>query len=86
MICVERCDVWKVKNEIIEVKRLLSRKDHISKLLNVLKNDRRLKILGALTERPRSVKELQKYLSKRGYHHSRSTISNAYLKPLLDKD
>jgi DNA-binding HxlR family transcriptional regulator len=62
----------------------LSRKDHVSKLLNVLKNGRRLKILDALTERPRSVKELQKCLSKRGYQHSRSTISKAYLKPLLD--
>lgn len=84
MICVERCDVWKVKNEILEVRRIVNQKDHAVRLLNVLKNERRLKILDALMERPRSLKELQKYLKKMGYQHSRSTIINAYVKPLLD--
>ena len=84
MICVERCDVWKVKNEILEVRRIVNQKDHEVRLLNVLKNERRLRILDALMERPRSLKELQEYLKKMGYQHSRSTIINAYVKPLLD--
>jgi len=84
MICVERCDVWKVKNEIVEIKRIVSQKDHAVRLLNVLKNERRLKALEALMERPRSLKELQEFLKKTGFQHSRSTIINAYVKPLLD--
>ena len=84
MICVERCGVWKVKNEILEVRRIVNQKDHAVRLLNVLKNERRLRILDALMERPRSLKELQEYLKKIGYKHSRSTIINAYVKPLLD--
>jgi predicted transcriptional regulator len=84
MICVECCDVWKVKNEILEIRRIVNQKDHAIRLLNVLKNERRLKILNALMERPRGLKELQEYLKKTGHQHSRSTIVNAYVKPLLD--
>ena len=83
MICVEHCDVWKVKNEILETRRIVNQKDHAIQLLNILKNERRLKILDALMKRPRSLRELQDYLRKFGYQHSRSTIINAYVKPLL---
>jgi len=84
MICVERCDVWKVKNEILEIRRIVNQKDHAIRLLNALKNERRLKIVGALMERPRSLKELQEYLKRTGHQHSLSTIVNVYVKPLLD--
>jgi DNA-binding HxlR family transcriptional regulator len=84
MICVERCDVWKVKNEISEIRRIANQKDHTITLLNVLKNERRLKVLDALMERPMNLRELQKHLREMGYQHSRSTIVNAYVKPLLD--
>lgn len=84
MICVERCDVWKVKNEILEIRRVVNQRNHAVRLFNVLKNKRRLKILDALVERSHSVKELQEYLRNMGYRHSRSTIVNAYIKPLLD--
>jgi hypothetical protein len=84
MICVERCDMWRVKNEISEIRRIVNQKDHAVRLLNVLKNERRLGILDALMESSRSLKELQEYLKKRGYRHSRSTLVNAYVKPLLD--
>lgn len=83
MICVEQCGVWKVKNEIFETKQIVKQKDHTIRLLNVLKNERRLKILDALMEHPLSLKELQEYLRRIGYQHSRSTIVNAYVKPLL---
>jgi predicted transcriptional regulator len=84
MTCVERCDVWKVKNEILEIRRIISQEDHAIRLLNVLKNERRQEILDALTERPRGLRELQECLRKMGYQHSRSTIINAYVKPLLE--
>jgi predicted transcriptional regulator len=83
-VCVERCDVWKVKNEILEIKQIMGRKGHLPKLLNAIKNSRLLKILEALTEYPRNVKDLQKKLKKIGFYHSCSTIMFAYLKPLIE--
>jgi len=82
MVCVERCDVWRVKNEIVEVSRIVRGVGHSKTLLNTVKNARRLAVIDALQRRPLGVKELQQQLRKRGYRHSRSTITNAYLKPL----
>ena len=83
MVCVERCDVWRIKHEILEIKRVAGEKTHTNQLFNVLKNQRRLKILGALCEHSRNVKELQKYLQENGFHHSRTTIAENYVKPLI---
>jgi DNA-binding HxlR family transcriptional regulator len=84
MTCVEQCDIWKVKNEILEIRRIVNQRDHSTKLFNVLKNERRPKIMESLMERPSTLKELQEYLRKKGFQHSRSTIIKAYIKPLLD--
>lgn len=83
MVCVERCDVWRVKNEIVSVRQLTGEKQHTQRLLNAVKNPRRLKILNALYEQPRSLKDLQKYLKQEGFYHSLSTILVAYVKPLI---
>jgi len=50
MVCVERCDIWRVKNEILSVKQITNEKGHAQRLLNTVKNPRRLKILEALCE------------------------------------
>jgi len=83
MVCVERCDVWRVKHEILEIKRVVGEDTHARRLLNVLKNRRRLKILDALSERSHNVKELQMRLREGGFHHSRRTLVEAYLKPMI---
>ena len=83
MICVERCEIWRAKNEFIEVNRVLSGDNHMRHLLNAVKNERRLRIIEALSERPYTIKGLQKYLKNRRYHHSRRTITNEYIKPLM---
>lgn len=83
MVCMERCDVWRVKNEILETRRLVSESHHSKHLLNVLKNQRRLAILGKLCETPLSLKELQRALRGMGVIHSQSTIHLAYVKPML---
>jgi len=84
MVCVERCDIWRVKNEIVSLRQLTAEKDHSQKLLNAVKNPRRVKILDALCEQPRSLKELQRYLKREGFYHSASTIRAAYVKPLIN--
>jgi len=82
MFCVDQCETWKVKKELREIGRVLSQDDHSLKLLNALKNERRLAILNILWQRPFSVDGLQKKLGKCRLHHSKKTISE-YLKPLL---
>ena len=84
MVCVERCDLWRIKNEILEINRIVNEKGHGTRLLNAIKNARRRQILDALYEYPRSVRELQKYLKERKFYHSRSTIAFTYVRPLLE--
>lgn len=80
MVCVERCDVWQVKNEIFSVRNIAGEKGHGRRLLNTLKNPRRIKILDALCEQPCALKGLQNYLRQEGFVHSQSTIAVAYRK------
>jgi len=82
MICIEHCEIWKIKNDFLEMNGMLCEEDHLCDLLNAVKNDRRQKVIEALSERPRSIKELQGYLKNRGYHHSRHTVTSEYVKPL----
>ncbi len=82
MVCVGQCETWNVKKELRETNRVLSEVDHGRKLLNALKNERRLAILNILQERPTSSDNLQKKLGNYGFHHSQKTIGE-YLKPLL---
>jgi DNA-binding HxlR family transcriptional regulator len=83
MICIQKCEIWKAKNELLEMSKLLRESNHARKLFNAIKNKRRLKIMEALSERAYTIGELQEYLKKNGYYHSQRTISNEYLKPLL---
>jgi predicted transcriptional regulator len=83
MICIERCEIWRTKNEILEMNGMLCKKDHVHNLLNAVKNDRRRGVIEALSERPRSIKGLQEYLKGRGYYHSQHTIAKEYVKPLV---
>lgn len=82
MSCIEQCEIWKMKNEFLKISEILGRGDHLSALLNAIKNVRRLKILDIVSTVPCDIKELQKRLRNNGYYHSCRTISE-YLEPLL---
>jgi DNA-binding HxlR family transcriptional regulator len=82
MFCVDQCETWKVKKELRETNKVLSKDDHGIKLLNALKNQRRLALLDVLWEKSLSLDGLQKKLQSCGFSHSQKTISE-YLKPLL---
>jgi predicted transcriptional regulator len=84
MDCVERCKIWRTKNEFLEINKILCRDDHIHNLLNATKNSRRKKVMDALSERPQGTKGLQKYLKESGYRHSQHTINNEYVEPLIE--
>jgi predicted transcriptional regulator len=83
MICVERCAIWRAKNEFLEMNRMLCTDDHVHDLLNAVKNDRRQKVIEALSEQPRGIKGLQEYLKSKGYYHSQHTIDSEYVEPLM---
>jgi predicted transcriptional regulator len=81
--CVEQCEIWRTKNEFLEMNRIFSRDDHIPDLLNAVKNSRRKAVMDALHERPRGTKGLQEYLKNNGYYHSQRTITIEYIGPLV---
>lgn len=83
MICIEQCEIWRAKNEFLEMNGVLCRRDHVHNLFNAVKNDRRQKVIEALSERPRSMRGLQAFLKSRGYYHSQRTIASEYVKPLV---
>jgi len=84
MVCVDQCEIWRTKNEFLHLNGTFCADDYLHTLLNALKNDRRQKVIEALSERPRSIKELQEYLKDKGYYHSRRTIATTYVEPLVD--
>ena len=83
MICVERCEIWRTKNEFLEMNGVLCADDHVHDLLNAVKNDRRQKVIRALSEHLRGIKGLQEYLKSKGYSHSQHTIASEYVDPLI---
>jgi predicted transcriptional regulator len=82
ILCMEQCDTWKVKKELRETNRILSENNHGLRLLNALKNRRRLTMLNVLSERPLTLDRLQRKLKEHGYQHSQKTIKD-YLQPLI---
>jgi predicted transcriptional regulator len=82
MHCVERCEIWRTKNEFLEMNKIFE-DEHIQNLLNAVKNSRRKSVIRALRERPRGIKGLQEYLKNSGYNHSQRTIIREYVDPLV---
>ena len=83
MICIERCEIWRTKNDFLEMNGMLVERGHVRNLLNAVKNVRRQKVVEALSKRPRSIKGLQEYLKSSGFYHSQHTISGEYVEPLV---
>lgn len=83
MICIERCEIWRTKNEFLEMNGMLCADEHVLNLLNAAKNDRRQKVIEALSEGMRSIKGLQEYLKSKGHYHSQHTIASEYVEPLV---
>jgi len=84
MLCAERCEIWRTKNELLEMNGTLCADNYFRGLLNAVKNDRRREIIDALSEIPNSIEDLQEYLRDKGYYHSRRTIASSYVRPLLE--
>jgi predicted transcriptional regulator len=81
--CVTRCNLWKLKNELRQLRETMDNPNFIKDLLNVLKNATRLHILRAIVKGRYSVTKLQEELKKVGFSHSCDTINQEYLQPLI---
>lgn len=81
--CINRCQVYKLKNELRRLRETMDNPNYIKELFNVLKNATRLHILNAIVSGRYSVSELQRELKKTGHNHSQDTINEEYLQPLI---
>jgi predicted transcriptional regulator len=81
--CAIRCNIWKLKNELRKLHVKMKNPDFTASLLNALKNRRRLQILETLSNGRYSIVRLQQELKKLGYYHSRRTITEEYVNPLI---
>ena len=78
------CKIWVQKNEFRRLCEKIENPNYLTKLLNTLKNKRRLQILDVISKGRYSVTKLQWELKSFGYNHSQRTISDEYLTPLMD--
>jgi DNA-binding HxlR family transcriptional regulator len=81
--CLDRCKVWKLKNELRTLKETMNKPNFKKELLNVLKNQTRIDILKSITRNRISVNKLQQELKKTGHSLSQETINEEYLQPLM---
>jgi predicted transcriptional regulator len=81
--CINRCQVYKLKNELRTLRETMENPNYKKELYNVLKNETRLHILKAIAEGRYSVSQLQQELKKTGHTHSQDTINEEYLQPLM---
>ena len=81
--CINRCRVYKLKNELRKLRETMDNPNYIKVLFNVLKNETRLHILQAIVNGRYSTSQLQQELKKTGHTHSQDTINEEYLQPLM---
>jgi predicted transcriptional regulator len=81
--CVSGCKNWKLKNEFRKLHEKTRGSGFTMKLLNTLKNKRRLQLLEMLSDEPHSMTQLQQKLRKLGFNHSQQTMHREYINPLI---
>lgn len=81
--CVTRCNLWKLKNELRQLRETIDDPSFIKELFNVLKNNTRLNILKTIVKGRYSVTRLQEQLRKEGYLQERETVDEEHLRTLV---
>lgn len=81
--CVTSCHLWKLKNELRQLRQTIEDPDFLRELITVLKNNTRIHILKTITKGRYSIAKLQQQLRKEGYLQNRETINAEDLRPLV---
>jgi predicted transcriptional regulator len=81
--CINRCQVYKLKNELRKLRETMENPHYMKNLFNALKNETRLLILKAIADGQYSISQLQQELKRTGHTHSQDTINGEYLQPLI---
>jgi predicted transcriptional regulator len=81
--CTTECNVWKVRNENRKLLLKMQNPGFTKELLNTLKNKRRLQVLEMVSKGQYSIDGLQRQLKSMGYCHSKQTIAEEYVDPLM---
>jgi predicted transcriptional regulator len=84
LTCVTECKTWKLKNQLRKIHEKMQKPDFEEKLLNTLKNERRLQLLGLISKQGYPISQLQQKLKTLGFNHSKQTIVEEYINPLVD--
>lgn len=82
--CTSSCKTWKLKNEFRKLDDKARKPEFMLCLLNTLKNERRLHLLGIIGRERCSIAQIQRELQKHGFNHSQETIWTEYLSPLME--
>ena len=84
IICVSDCKTWRLKNQIRKLHERIQGPDFLERLLNTLKNERRLQLLDMISKQHHSLPQLQIELRSQGYVHSQQTIIEEYIAPMVE--
>jgi DNA-binding HxlR family transcriptional regulator len=81
--CISRCQVYKLKNELRNLRETMNNPDYMKELFNVLKNETRFYVLETIVNDKCSIAQLQRVLKKTGYNYSMQGFREEYLLPLI---
>ncbi len=81
--CISRCQVYKLKNELRNLRETMNNPYYMKELFNVLKNETRFFVLETIVNDKCSVSKLQQVLKKTGWIHSSQSFREEYLLPLI---
>jgi len=81
--CISLCRFYKLKNELRNLRTLMSNPDYTTDFFNVLKNKNRLQVFQAIINGKCTLDKLQCELKKAGSQQSQYTINQEYIHPLM---
>ncbi len=81
--CISLCRFYKLKNELRNLRNTMSNPNYTTDFFNVLKNQTRLHVFGAIVNGRCTLAKIQQELKKTGSHQSQYTINEEYIQPLI---
>jgi DNA-binding transcriptional ArsR family regulator len=81
--CINRCQVYKLKNELRCLGQAMDNPHYMRDLFNALKNVRRLQVLRVIENNRYSVKQLKQELKRTAQKQGQATFNEEYVRPLI---